>query len=311
MTHATTTIKGIALHRFSLLMAALSAFAANSVLTRMAIEQYGMGSAGFTTLRTISAAAALWLLTVNAPLRQEFSTDSWRRIDNRSWHQPVALVVYLLGFTYAYEHLNTATGALILFATVQLTMICHASMQGERMPRPVAIGACVASVGLVQLLVPAGSAPTLIGLGSMVLAGMGWGAYCILGRTSHQPLQDTKRNFLLAAPMVALISSPALTQEQLSAGGTVLALLSGAVASAVGYSIWYAVLPKLTTQQAGVTQLAVPLLAALGGTVLLGESLTTQLVTAAAFICIGLAMAVSIRVDHEPELPRQDVGTRC
>lgn len=202
------------------------------------------------------------------------------------------LVLYLLGFSLAYRSLNAATGALLLFGAVQLTMFSRAFATGERLgPRGI-LGVALAVAGLLGLLLPGATAPEPVGAVLMALAGLGWGVYSLLGRGARNPLADTAGNFLLATPpvLLGLLILPALTGEPLHVemAGAGLALASGALASGLGYVAWYAALPGLEAGRAATVQLSVPVLTAMGGVVLLAEPLTIRLVVTGTATLAGV-----------------------
>jgi len=260
---------------------AMLAFAGNSLLCRLALQQTGIDPASFTTLRLVSGAAILWLLV---------SLRGDRRNMGGGWPAALALFIYAAGFSFAYVSLPTGTGALILFGAVQATMIGYGFWRGERLVRQQIGGMALALAGLVGLLLPGASAPSLQGSLLMLAAGVAWGSYSLLGKGSSQPIRDTAGNFLRTLPLAALLSSLTLSGATLDNAGVGLALASGALASGLGYLLWYAVMPALAATTAATVQLSVPLLAALGGVVLLAEPITLRLVLAAGAILGGIAL---------------------
>lgn len=267
-----------------LTLLALLAFAANSLLCRQALGQGLIDPAGFTALRLFSGALTLsGLLYCQKKSFAGLTGDWWAAF----W-----LLLYAAGFSYAYHSLTTATGALILFAFVQLSMFLVGLRNGER-PRILQwSGLLLAGVGLFCLLRPGLAAPDPPGALLMALAGIAWGLYSLRGRSAAAPLAVTAGNFLKTLPLLApllLWSGPTL---QLSGSGVLLAVLSGALASGCGYVIWYAALPGLTTTTAATVQLSVPLLAALGGTLLLDEVFGLRLLLAASLILGGVALTL-------------------
>lgn len=254
--------------RIALLTAcAVTAFAANSVLCRVALRGGHIDPAAFTSLRLISGAFALWLM-VKLSIRGRISGD---------WGSALALAVYAVAFSFAYLSLTAGMGALLLFGAVQTTMLISGLMAGERL-KPVQGGGFVLAVaGLVWLVLPGISAPPLLGAGLMLAAGVAWGVYSLRGRGVSAPALATTGNFLRAAPLVALVSLPYLPRMHADTAGVAYALASGVLASGLGYVIWYAALRSLTATRAAVVQLGAPVLAALGGVVLLGEGFTPRL----------------------------------
>lgn len=259
---------------------AMVAFAGNSILCRIALEETEIDAGSFTTIRLISGAAALWLIV-------QFRGS---RSGTGNWASAFALFVYAAGFSFAYTSLTAATGALLLFGAVQATMIGYGVWTGERLRGLQLVGLGLALGGLVGLLLPGLTAPPLIGSLLMLGAGAAWGLYSIRGKGSGDATRVTAGNFARAVP-IALISS-VLLHEQFSVDGTGAwyAFLSGALTSGIGYAIWYTALPALRATSAATVQLTVPVIAALGGIVLLGEPLTLRLVLASIAIVGGIAM---------------------
>jgi drug/metabolite transporter (DMT)-like permease len=264
----------------------MGAFAANSLLCRAALAAGAIDAASFTLVRVVAGAVLLGLLLLWPPRRR------------LSFRAPMALMlfVYMLGFSLAYESLSAATGALLLFGAVQLTMLGWALRSGERFDRVRWLGMVLAFGGLVYLLLPGISAPNPLGAAFMVLAGLAWGIYSLLGRGSRDPLADTAGNFLLAVPLAALawVLVPVFggAATHVTAPGIWLALASGALASGVGYVLWYAALPGLGAGRAATVQLSVPILAGLGGVLLLSEPLSARLLLSGAVVLGGIALAL-------------------
>lgn len=271
----------------------LTAFAANSLLCRVALGSRLIDPVSFTTIRLVSGALALILIT----LKVDKSTVS---AENKgSWGSGLALFMYAITFSLAYISLNTGMGALILFGAVQVTMIGAALKSGEYLGPSQWFGTALAIGGLVYLLSPGLSAPDPLGALLMCGAGVSWGIYSIRGRGILTPIAATAGNFTRSAPLTVLASIIALSSVHLEANGIMLALLSGIVTSGLGYILWYKALRDLTTTQASVVQLLVPVLAALGGAAFLAEKVTLRLVIASLFILGGVALAV---IKHRSEL---------
>ncbi|MEQ8367488.1 MAG: DMT family transporter [Roseicyclus sp.] len=262
------------------------AFAANSVLNRAAVGAGEINALTFAMIRASAGAVMLTLLVVlrgrRLPLLQ-----TGRMIGAGS------LAVYLLGFSVAYVQIDAGLGALILFGAVQVTMFAGGLVSGERPPIQRWVGAGVAMAGLVWLIWPAGAVQVpVLAAGAMLSAGIGWGLYSLAGRGAGDPLAETGANFIWAVPVciVALLVLPASPEAgAASLNGMALAVLSGAVTSGLGYALWYAVLPRLRASVAGLVQLSVPVIAALGGVVLLSEGLSLRLIGAAALVIGGIA----------------------
>lgn len=275
---------------------ALIAFAANSVLCRLALGQGAIDAAAFTAIRITSG--AILLLTIfylqNQAKRSEQQTTQARG----SWLSAGMLFLYAAPFSFAYLTLDTGTGALILFGAVQLTMILAALHQGNKLHYLEWAGLITAFAGFVYLVLPGVSAPPLEGFLLMSLAGVGWGLYTIRGKGSQNPLADTTFNFARAVPLAILLLVFALKQMHVSSTGMFLAIASGAIASGLGYTIWYMALRGLSTSQAAVVQLSVPIIAAFGGVVFVAESITMRLIVASVLILGGIGLVVLGKNKH-------------
>jgi drug/metabolite transporter (DMT)-like permease len=268
-----------------LTLLALIAFAANSIFARLALGSQSIDPASYTTVRLVTGAATLWLI---ARLRE---ADPSATLDS-GWTSAAMLFLYAGTFSFAYISLTTGTGALILFAAVQITMIAVGLYAGER-PSPMHwLGLLIAVAGLVYLVSPGVTAPSAFGSLLMGTAGIAWGIYSILGRGVSDPVHATARNFLRTVPLTFIISLLWLPSMAITAEGFLWAALSGSITSAVGYVIWYAALRGLTATLAATLQLSVPALAALGGVVLLSETLTLRLFLAGALILAGVGLAI-------------------
>jgi len=261
---------------------ALAAFAANSLLCRAALRGGAIDPASFTLVRLVSGAVMLAVLARrSAP---------WSKGTLASG---VALFIYALAFSFAYRKLDAAAGALVLFGAVQTTMLGWGVATGERPAWRVWLGGALALSGLVALLLPGLSAPPLVFAGLMTLAGVAWAVYTLRGRGANEPLAVNAGNFARASlfALVPFGSAAMSGRLELSGRGLLLAAVSGAVTSGLGYSLWYQALPSLTRAQAAIVQLTVPPLAALGGVVLFHETLTARLVLCGAVILGGVALA--------------------
>ena len=263
---------------------ALVEFAFNSILCRLALRNGAIDPAGFTSVRLISGAVVLITLSYF------FSKGSSGKRGN--WLSAFFLFAYAICFSFAYTSLTAGTGALILFGCVQLTMIAAALFKGERPGALEWIGLAAALGGLVYLVFPGLSSPPPVSSALMAGAGIAWGFYTLRGKGSGDPLADTTGNFIRSVPMVILISIPIISQMHLSGRGVLLAILSGAVASGVGYTIWYAALKHITATRAAIVQLSVPVIAAIGGVLFLAETATTRLWIAGALILGGIALTI-------------------
>lgn len=268
---------------FVLIALTLIAFAGNSLLCRVALKSTHIDAASFTTVRIVSGALALWLIVR--------ARDGARPIAG-SWRSALTLFAYAATFSFAYISLPASTGALLLFGAVQATMIGYGLQRGERLSRIQTLGLALAFGGLVGLLLPGLSAPPLKGSALMLAAGVAWGAYSLRGRSGGDPLRATAGNFLRTVPFVIAMSIAALQSLSLDRAGIGYAVASGALTSGVGYAIWYTALPGLKATHAATVQLSVPVIAAVGGIVFLGEHLTLRLLAAAIAILGGIALVV-------------------
>ncbi|MDF1764254.1 MAG: DMT family transporter [Oleibacter sp.] len=268
---------------------AMLAFAANSILCREALASGHIGASAFTLLRIVSGAVVLSLLLfINN--RCDKQRGQWK-LDG-SWISAAALFAYAAGFSFAYLKLSTGTGALLLFGAVQITMIAFALWKGERLTLLQLAGATLAAAGLVWLMLPSVESPPLLAALIMVGAGIAWGVYSLLGRGAKNPTEVTAGNFIRAVPFAFILFFMLGQQEHTSAMGVMYAIASGALASGLGYALWYAVLPLLTASTAATVQLSVPIIAALGGVVLLDEAMTLRFILASLAVLGGIALFV-------------------
>ena len=265
---------------FLLTAVVMAAFAANSVLNRMAVGAGEIGAVEFAVVRLMAGAGVL------------LAQVGWR---GRGWRGAsvggvAGLVVYLFGFSLAYGHLDAGTGALVLFGVVQVTMFAGALLAGEAVPVRRWAGAGLALAGLAVLVAPAGGSWT--GFAAMAAAGLGWGIYSLAGRGARDALAATAGNFALALiPAAGVALAVGVDMAAATGRGVVLAMVSGAVTSGLGYALWYAVLPALGAGRAAVAQLTVPLIAAAAGVGLLGEPVGARFALAAALVLGGVAWA--------------------
>ncbi len=265
----------------------LVAFAANSVLCRMALAEGSVDPTSFTALRILSGAATLWI--VSALFRR-------RSRPAGSWISGFMLALYAFAFSYAYASLSVGTGALVLMGAVQTTMIIAGIRAGERLVPVRWAGMAIALAGVIYLVSPGVTGPPLMGTALMALAGFAWGIYSLRGRGAADPITTTTDNFMRAAPIAVLLTVLQLTDMHLSPRGTIIAIVSGSVTSGLGYVLWYAALRGLTATRAAVVQLAVPVITALGGVVFLSEAITSRLVVASLAVIGGVGLAVTGRV---------------
>ena len=266
---------------------AMLALAANPLLCRMALGAGHIDAASFTSIRVVAGAAMLWLLMAWTRRRGERRPVDWRAV--------VTLFGYMIFFSFAYLSISVGTGALILFGAVLLTMFAVALKSGERF-RPLSwAGLVLAIFGLVYLVSPGVTAPEPVGATLMAVAGVAWGLYSLLGRGEVDPLGTTADNFLYAVPLAVAVNLVFWNDAHTSWHGVGLAALSGAIASGLGYALWYAVLAGMPATRAATAQLSVPVIAALGGVVLLAEPLTFRLVVSSIATLGGIAIVLMQR----------------
>ncbi len=270
-----------------LTVVAMLAFAANSLLCRLALGQGLIDAATFTSVRVIAGAATLCLIVLVRGRPRGNSTANWR--------SAAMLFTYMAFFSFAYRSLSVGTGALVLFGAVQLTMFIVALREGEHFSLLSWAGLTAAILGLIYLVSPGLSAPDPVGAVLMAIAGTAWGFYSLLGRGASDPLEATARNFVYSVPLVLIVSLLFWSQFSGTPQGFALAVASGAVASGCGYVIWYAALAGLSGTRAATVQLTVPVIAAFGGVVLLSEQITLRLLIASAATLGGVAIVVAQR----------------
>jgi len=263
------------------------AFAANSLLCRLALGQELIDAASFTSLRVISGALTLGLIAL-----------PHGRAHGRSGggiFAPLMLFTYMIFFSFAYLSLGAGTGALLLFAAVQITMFAAGLKDGESFPGMSRAGLLLAVAGLIYLVLPGVTAPDPLGAVLMAVAGVAWGIYSLLGRKTPDALRASARNFLYCVPLAIIFSLLFMDRFHLRPMGAVLAVTSGALASGLGYAVWYAALAGLSATRAATVQLSVPVIAAMGGVLVLAEPLTPRLILASIATLGGVAMVLTGR----------------
>lgn len=263
---------------------AMLAFAANSILCRLALGGELIDAASFTTIRLCGGAASLTLIVA---LRE--STLKYQTIDMKA---AFALFVYAICFSFAYVDLNAGTGALILFGCVQLTMILFGLFHGERPSALTWTGIIMAFSGLVYLVSPGVSAPSLKGAILMAVAGIAWGVYSLRGKATVTPILSTAWNFIATVPVTLIASLLFLGSVDITLPGVLLALTSGAIASGLGYVVWYSALPYLMPTSAATVQLSVPIIAAIGGVIFITEPLSFRLIISSLVTLGGIALVI-------------------
>jgi drug/metabolite transporter (DMT)-like permease len=279
--------RGTRLGTVLLTAVAMIAFAANPLLCRAALGAGNIDAASFATVRVASGALILFLIAAPRWRRQGRSRVDWRAV--------AMLFAYVAFFSFAYLSLTAGTGALLLFGAVQLTMFATALYSGEQFPGWSWFGLAVAVAGMVYLVSPGVMAPDPLGAVLMVIAGIAWGAYSLLGRHTASPLEATANNFIFAVPLVIAVSLVFAHDFHVTARGLVLAAISGALPSGLGYVIWYAALRGLKATSAATVQLSVPAIAAIGGVLLLAEPVTLRLVLASMATLGGIAIVLAQR----------------
>jgi drug/metabolite transporter (DMT)-like permease len=262
---------------------AMLAFASNSLLCRIALRDTAIDAATFTAIRLASGALILVLILRSRGVRP---------FTGGSWPMAAMLSAYAAFFSFAYRDLTAATGAVLLFGAIQLTMMGYGLWTGERLRGLSLVGLTITLAGLVGLLLPGLAAPPPLAAVLMLGAGVAWGVYSLLGRGAGEPIAATGGNFLRSVPFAALLALSAAGRETADLTGTLYAVLSGAVTSGLGYVLWYAALPALRATSAATIQLSVPAIAAIGGVVLLAEPITMRLLLASVAILGGIALTI-------------------
>lgn len=265
---------------------ALIAFAGNSVLCRLALGDEAIDAASFTTIRLLSGIVVLLAIL-------SFVNKGNTSSAKGSWKGAFYLFVYAITFSYGYITLETGIGALVLFGSVQISIILINMFKGNKLHITEWIGTIVAFSGFVYLIFPSLATPSAVGFGLMTVAGIAWGFYTLAGKGSSNPLGDTTYNFLRTLPFVLVLALLTFDDASLSADGVWLAVLSGGLASGIGYAIWYVALGSLSAIQAAVVQLLVPVVAAAGGVMFSGEEITLRLLIASVVVLGGIMIVIT------------------
>ncbi|MFG0229000.1 DMT family transporter [Achromobacter sp. 413638] len=273
---------------FALTLLSLLAFAGNSLLCRIALKQTPIDPTSFVAIRLLSGALILWLVL--------YLQRQSRNLEG-SWFGALALLAYAMTFAYAYSQIPAGTGALLLFASIQISMILYGLIIGERLSFLQSIGVAFAVSGLVMLMLPSVGAPPLFYGFLMIVSGIAWSAYSVAGRGSRNPASATAGNFIRATPiaLVLFLLQFQASHVDLDPTGVIYAVASGAVTSGLGYILWYAALKELKVTHAATVQLSVPVLTAFGGALFLGEAVTQILVAASALIILGVSLVVLVK----------------
>lgn len=261
------------------------AFAGNSVLCRYALKDEMIDASSFTAIRLISGAVFLSLLLIIKG-RGQFE---WRA---GNWSSSLFLFIYTVAFSFAYINLDTGVGALILFGFVQVTMVFNNIAKGNKLRIMEWLGLLVAFSGLVLLLLPSASAPSLFGFILMAISGVAWGFYTLAGKGAVSPTLLTGGNFLRTVPLVILMVLFNLESVSISHEGVLLAVVSGAITSGLGYAVWYAAINGLNITQAAVLQLTVPIIATFGGVLFSNELISIQLLTSSLLVLGGILIVI-------------------
>jgi drug/metabolite transporter (DMT)-like permease len=263
----------------------LIAFAANSVLCRLALGEKTIDASSFTVIRLLSGAIVLLIILKMNKIKNSSPIKG-------NWFASLMLFLYAVTFSFAYITLDTGTGAIILFGSVQITMILLSLISGNRLLITEWIGVSIAFIGFIYLVSPGVTSPSIMGFSFMTVAGIAWGIYTLKGRDSLNPLMDTANNFFRTIPFVMFLAVIAIQSTYYTTEGILLAALSGGIASGIGYTIWYVALGGLSAIQAAVVQLLVPVIAALGGVIFLSEKITLRLTLSGIMILGGILMVV-------------------
>ncbi len=266
---------------------ALLAFAGNSVLCRLALGEQNIDAASFTIIRLLAGIAVLLVIMLLTNKQRETHTSKG------SWLSSAMLFLYAITFSFAYISLDTATGALILFGSVQITMIIFNALKGNKLHHFEWLGMSLAFIGFIYLVAPNLNTPSLNGFILMLFSGIAWAIYTLKGRTAENPITETSYNFVRTLPFVVILLLLTMSESHLTSQGVMLALLSGGLASGAGYAVWYAALKGLTITQAAVVQLLVPIIAALGGVIFTDEVIGVRLTLSAMMILGGICIVIT------------------
>ncbi len=268
-----------------LILITMIAFAANSILCRLALRETSIDAITFTTVRIVSGAIVLWFLAGGK--------TAYSNLKNSSWLSGTALLVYAVAFSVSYLTVSAGTGALLLFTAVQATMIVNGIRSGEKLGSIKLLGMTLAAIGFVILIAPGVSAPPVVGAILMIIAGIAWGIYSIRGKAATKPIDMTMVNFIRAAAIIIPVYLLSFQWTQFDMRGLIYAGLSGAIASGIGYSVWYYVLPHIRSTTAATVQLSVPILVAIGGILFLSEFPSIRLFLCSVLVLGGIALVLN------------------
>ena len=264
----------------------LLAFAGNSILCRIALGNNEIDAANFTSIRLLSGIISLILL-------YKLLNKDHQTISKGSWQASFMLFVYAIAFSYAYLTLETGTGALILFASVQMTLLGISFISGKKILALEWLGLAIAFSGFIYLVLPTLSTPSISGFILMSISGVAWGFYTLAGQSSTNPLSDTMFNFIRTLPLFIILILLTVESSYMTLSGVLLAILAGSLTSGIGYTVWYMAMNKLSAVQAAVVQLLVPVIAAIGGSIFVGEAITMRLTLSSAIIIGGVLIVIS------------------
>ena len=279
---------------YALTAITMVAFAGNSLLCRLALDKAELDPSSFTSIRILSGALVLWFIVIfSKSSSSKVTTEDIKQSLTGAWISAFSLFTYAACFSYAYVNLTTAMGALLLFSAVQATMIGHAIWSGDKLRSQQILGLFLALTGLTYLLWPGLSAPPIKDSIIMIISGIAWGVYSLKGRGTDDPSSVTTINFIKAVPFAVILSLATLSNINLSQTGIWAAIASGAITSALGYTLWYRVLPSLKSTTAATVQLSVPVIAAFAGVIFLNEAATLHMVLASVAIIGGIALVIT------------------
>jgi drug/metabolite transporter (DMT)-like permease len=264
------------------------AFAGNSLLCRLALRDASIDPASFTSVRLLSGAITLLLIVLLTGRRRALKT-------NGGWVSAIVLFFYAITFSYAYVSLNAGAGALILFGCVQGTMITVGLWRGDRPGHFEWLGWILAFGGMTWLVLPGAEAPPLAGAIMMAASGVGWGLYSLRGQAESEPVASNATNFLLSLVFIVALTIVTWSDAEMNARGVIIAIIAGSITTGIGYVIWYAALDYLKAMQAALVQLSVPVIATIGGVVLLAEPLSLRLTASSALVLGGIMIALIAR----------------
>ncbi|WP_139302527.1 DMT family transporter [Thalassotalea sp. PP2-459] len=268
----------------SLTLLTLIAFAGNSVLCRLAVKEGYIDPASYTNIRLVAGVFALWLIFLFTHKPAKLT------VNKNNWLGGISLYLYAITLSYGYLTVETGIGAVVLFGAVQVTLVLFSFIKGHKISLLEWLGLLIAFIGFVYLMADELGQPSLIGLILMTISGITWGIYTQSGLDGLAPIQNTTANFTCTIPLILVSMFLITTEVSLSFQGIILAIISGAVTSAIGYALWYNILPSFTSIQAGVVQLLVPIVAAIGGVIFVNDAITIKLFIASLLVLGGAAL---------------------